>query len=82
MVLEKPSDVFLFYSDKKKYEMFERRFYDSLGIWCCTRPEKPGRPGHVWYDPFFDVPHRDRNNRWYKEIVPETGVYWKAIQGP
>jgi len=40
---------------------FVKRAHNYLGIWCCIRPLERGKPGHIWYDLFWDVvPHKDR----------------------
>jgi len=51
----------------------EIKVYTS--IWCCVNGPRPGLPGHVWYDIWWDQPnHVDRHNRLFGDVwVPVTG---------
>jgi hypothetical protein len=38
-------------------------------IWCCIA----AHPGHIHYDPWWDIPHTDKFNRQWDTWVPKTG---------
>ena len=47
---------------EKENEM--RRMNTWTSIWCCSVPLAPRKPGHVWYDLFWDVvPRKNRHNK-------------------
>lgn len=53
-------------------ERIREEFLPLTSQWCCVK----GRPGHVWYDPYYDViPHTDRHGRVWNET-------WKPTTGP
>jgi hypothetical protein len=57
-----------------------KRFVDTVmwlpGGWCCTRPPAVGKPGHFFYDLWWDtLPHTDRWGRRF-------GDSWQALPGP
>jgi len=48
----------------EQQEEFKRVLPLYPDVWCCINPIKWGLPGHVLYDPMFDVvPHTDRLGR-------------------
>lgn len=57
-----------------------RRFEQTVmwlpGGWCCSKPPAPGKPGHFFYDMYWDaLPHTDR---WGRRFVGR----WEALPGP
>jgi arabinosyltransferase len=60
---------------RREREQFDRRIRMLASIWCCVHPA-PGKPGHVWYDMWWDtVPHTDLHNRVWTEP-------WHIVTGP
>jgi arabinosyltransferase len=67
--------VFSQHKSDKDAEKFARRTSLMPSIWCCVQPQ-PGKPGHVWYDLWWDVvPHIDVHNRKWNEP-------WHIVTGP
>lgn len=57
------------------HQRFANRVKQMASIWCCVQPE-PGKPGHVWYDMWWDtIPHTDLHNRLWNES-------WHIVTGP
>ena len=56
---------------------FEAFLLPLGGGWCCSSPERPGGPGHYWYDMLFDGPHTDRWGRVWTANQP-----WRPTPGP
>jgi hypothetical protein len=49
-------------AEERETEM--RRMNTWTSIWCCSVPLGPRKPGHVWYDLFWDViPHTNRHQK-------------------
>lgn len=76
-VLQFNSTVELFtrHVDDEDHRRFTNRIKLMGSIWCCVQPD-PGKPGHVWYDMWWDtVPHTDLHNRRWNES-------WHIVLGP
>jgi arabinosyltransferase len=76
-VLKFNSTIGLFtrHVDDQDHKRFMNRMKLMASIWCCVNPG-PGKPGHVWYDMWWDtVPHTDLHNREWKEP-------WHIVLGP
>ena len=57
-------------------EAEQRRMETWTSIWCCSVPPGPRKPGHIWYDLFWDVvPHTNR----FRKRVEAT---WEPNFGP
>jgi hypothetical protein len=48
---------------------FFNRVRGYTSIWCCIA----AHPGHIHYDPWWDIPHTDKFNRQWDTWVPKTG---------
>ena len=45
-------------------ESEQRKMNTWTSIWCCSTPLGPKKPGHIWYDFFWDVvPHTNRHQK-------------------
>ena len=54
----------------------QRRMVAWTSMWCCSVPPGPKKPGHIWYDFFWDVlPHENR----HRVMVTEP---WTPTFGP
>ena len=61
--LGKMDDIWAGFTSEAKDKAFVEYTKHLTAIWCCVRPP-PKKPGHIWYDIWFDrVPHTDRHNR-------------------
>jgi arabinosyltransferase len=63
------------HAEEGDHERFVKRTKIMTSIWCCVQPP-PGRPGHVWYDMWWDtVPHKDLHGRVWN-------MTWHIVTGP
>ena len=45
-------------------EAEQKKMNTWTSIWCCSTPLGPKKPGHIWYDFFWDVvPHTNRHQK-------------------
>ncbi len=52
------------------WQKFFNRVKGIGSLWCCIN----AHPGHIHYDPWFDIPHQDKFNRqWDVPWEPKTG---------
>jgi hypothetical protein len=49
------------FTDPAAWTRFQRRLSHYTTTFCCL----PKHPGWIWYDFFWDIPHKDRFNRFY-----------------
>jgi hypothetical protein len=77
---EEMAEAFSTFVDPAEHARFEAMVKGITTLWCCV-DESTARelgqgfpPGHVYYDPFWDRPHRDRFGR-------EQGVPWRLLVG-
>jgi hypothetical protein len=57
------------------HKKFMKRTALMSSLWCCVQPET-GKPGHVWWDLWWDViPHTDIHHRKWEEP-------WHIVLGP
>lgn len=67
--------LFTRHEDEQDHRRFANRVKFMASIWCCVMPD-PGKPGHVWYDMWWDtIPHTDLHNRFWNES-------WHIALGP
>jgi arabinosyltransferase len=67
--------LFTRHVDDVDHQRFIQRTKHMTSLWCCVQPD-PGKPGHVWYDMWWDtVPHTDLHNREWQEP-------WHIVTGP
>ena len=59
------------FTDSADYEKFFRRTQYYTVPWLGLTS---GRPNAVWYDFWWDIPHRDRFGRWFDK--------WEVWPGP
>ncbi|KAL6753317.1 nucleotide-diphospho-sugar transferase-domain-containing protein [Haematococcus lacustris] len=57
------------FTDPVDWTKFFGRVKGYTSIWCCVN----AHPGHIHYDPWFDIPHTDKFNRQWEEWKPVTG---------
>mmetsp|Transcript_21209 Transcript_21209/g.66518 ORF Transcript_21209/g.66518 Transcript_21209/m.66518 type:complete len:672 (+) Transcript_21209:60-2075(+) len=71
-IADTPPDVYQRTLTAEQQNAFAKRAFNYLGIWCCIRPPARGKPGHIWYDLFWDIiPHTDRwRQTWSDAWVP------------
>ena len=75
------TDIFGGFTDVHDQEKFEHRVRLMGSIWCCVQPEEENKPGHIWYDLWWDTPHTDRHDRdFFSEWFP--GHWWFPLLGP
>lgn len=63
--------VFSNFTRAEDYTRFFKRLQHYGAVWCCV----DAHPGHVHYDFWWDVPHRDRFDRAWNGT-------WRPITGP
>lgn len=67
--------LFTRHVDEESHRRFVQRTKHMTSLWCCVQPD-PGKPGHVWYDMWWDtVPHVDLHNRVWNSS-------WHIVTGP
>ncbi|KAJ9524490.1 hypothetical protein QJQ45_019543 [Haematococcus lacustris] len=54
------------FTDPVDWTKFFGRVKGYTSIWCCVN----AHPGHIHYDPWFDIPHTDKFNRQWEEWKP------------
>lgn len=63
------------HAERQDAARFDKRIRNLPSLWCCVEPP-PGKPGHVWYDLWWDtVPHKDLHGRRWDEP-------WHIVTGP
>ena len=73
--------IFGGFTAEKDQLKFEERVKLMGSIWCCVQPEEENKPGHIWYDLWWDTMHTDRHDRafdrqWF------AGQWWAPMLGP
>jgi len=53
----------------------QRDMKGFTSLWCCSEPPTKKSAGHIWYDMFWDVPHKDKHGREWTEP-------WRPVFGP
>lgn len=51
------------------WNKFFHRMRGYGSIWCCVNQH----PGHIHYDPWFDIPHTDKFNNFVQKWEPKCG---------
>lgn len=63
------NNAFKNFTSAGDWQKFFNRIKGIGSIWCCVN----AHPGHVHYDPWFDIPHIDKFNKQWDKWEPTTG---------